>query len=452
MKTKDLLTICLQNLTRHKSRTFLTVLGVIIGCCSVVIMISIGIGMKEAQKNMLAQMGDLTIINVYSAGKGSRSAKLNNQAIRRLKEMKSVEAVTPKLTAENIPITLYAGRNRRYKSAYTTIVGIDVKAAEAMGYKLTDGTWDKGGRDGVFVGENFAYMFEDTKRPSGRNTVDMYSGYDNLDESGMPVKPQPYFDSMKTAYTLDKEDDKKITRQLEAAGRMKEDYGKGEETSMGLVMDLEMLKTLLDQQAKLSGRKPEWKKGYSGALVKVKDMNQVAEVETEIKRMGFRTSSMETIRKPMEREARQKQMMLGGLGAISLFVAALGITNTMIMSISERTREIGVMKSLGCFVRDIRRIFLLEAGCIGLLGGVTGTVFSYAISFVMNMTSEGMSSSSMAGAMEADMAVLPSRLSVIPWWLSLFAVLFSIAVGVGAGYYPAGKAVKISALEAIKHD
>ena len=284
----------------------------------------------------------------------------------------------------------------------------------------------------------------------------MYSGYDNLDERGMPVKPQPYFDSMKTYYTLDissdKEDDKKITRQLEAAGRMKEDYGKGEETSMGLVMDLETLKTLLDQQAKLSGRKPEWKKGYSGAMVKVKDMNQVAEVETEIKRMGFRTSSMEIIRKPMEREARQKQMMLGGLGAISLFVAALGITNTMIMSISERTREIGVMKSLGCFVRDIRRIFLLEAGCIGLLGGVTGTVFSYAVSFVMNMTSEGMSSSSMAGAMEADMAGLPSRLSVIPWWLSLFAVLFSIAVGVGAGYYPAGKAVKISALEAIKHD
>ena len=54
--------------------------------------------------------------------------------------------------------------------------------------------------------------------------------------------------------------------------------------------------------------------------------------------------------------------------------------------------------------------------------------------------------------MDADMAGAPSRLSVIPWWLSLFAVLFSIAVGVGAGYYPAGKAVRISALEAIKHD
>ena len=239
MKTKDLFTICIQNLTRHKSRTFLTVLGVIIGCCSVVIMISIGIGMKEAQKSMLAQMGDLTIINVYAAGKGSRSAKLDNQAIRRLKEMGSVEVVTPRLTAENIPITLYAGRNRRYKSTYTSIVGIDIKAAQAMGYRLTDGAWDKAGRDSVFVGENFAYIFEDTKRPPGRNTVDMYSGYDNLDKNGMPVKPPPYFDSMKESYTLDissdKEDDRKITRRLEAAGRMKEDYGKGEETSMGLV-------------------------------------------------------------------------------------------------------------------------------------------------------------------------------------------------------------------------
>lgn len=72
----------------------------------------------------------------------------------------------------------------------------------------------------------------------------------------------------------------------------------------------------------------------------------------------------------------------------------------------------------------------------------------------MNMTSGGMSSSAMdmGIVMDAGMAGAPSRLSVIPWWLSLFAILFSIAVGVGAGYYPAGKAVRISALEAIKHD
>lgn len=94
---------------------------------------------------------------------------------------------------------------------------------------------------------------------------------------------------------------------------------------------------------------------------------------------------MESIRKPMERDARQKQMMFAGIGAVSLFVAALGITNTMIMSISERTREIGVMKSLGCFVRDIRKIFLMEAGCIGFAGGLAGVVLSFGISALMNL-------------------------------------------------------------------
>ena len=166
--------------------------------------------------------------------------------------------------------------------------------------------------------------------------------------------------------------------------------------------------------------------------------------------MGFRTSSMESIRKPMEQEARQKQMMLGGLGAISLFVAALGITNTMIMSISERTREIGVMKSLGCFVKDIRRIFLLEAGCIGFLGGIAGGILSYGISALMNFAAARSASDSLDFMMGAGAE--PSKLSVIPWWLAVFAVLFSVAIGVGAGYYPANKAVKISALEAIKHD
>lgn len=74
MKIKDLIMVCLQNLSRHKARTMLTVLGVIIGCCSVVIMVSIGIGMRKAQESALAQMGDLTIINVYSAGKNTKKS------------------------------------------------------------------------------------------------------------------------------------------------------------------------------------------------------------------------------------------------------------------------------------------------------------------------------------------------------------------------------------------
>ena len=78
------------------------------------------------------------------------------------------------------------------------------------------------------------------------------------------------------------------------------------------------------------------------------------------------------------------QGILGGIGAISLLVAALGITNTMIMSIYERTKEIGIMKVIGANLEDIRKMFLLEAGMIGFIGGVAGIIISYILSLLMN--------------------------------------------------------------------
>ena len=166
--------------------------------------------------------------------------------------------------------------------------------------------------------------------------------------------------------------------------------------------------------------------------------------------MGYPTESMESIRKPMEKEARQKQLMLGGLGAISLFVAAPGITNTMIMSISERTREIGIMKSLGCYVSDIRIMFLSEAGAIGLIGGLIGCVISFGAMIAINLVSLGPSIENLIPAIVGGESV--TRVSIIPPWLLLFAVAFSILIGLGSGYYPANKAVRIPALEAIKSE
>ena len=201
MKIKDLIMVCLQNMSRHKARTMLTVLGVIIGCCSVVIMVSIGIGMRKAQESALAQMGDLTIINVYSAGKNTKKSGINDKALKKIKDMKGVEAVTPKLTAENVSIQLFAGKNNRYRSASAQVTGIDIKEAETMGYKLKEGSFDQWKPGKIFAGQYFAYGFEDTKRPEGKNMVDMYGG--DYDASGMPVVPPAYFDPMKITVTAE---------------------------------------------------------------------------------------------------------------------------------------------------------------------------------------------------------------------------------------------------------
>ena len=445
MRHNDLLRICLQNLMRRKSRTFLTVLGVLIGCCSIVIMISLGIGMKESQEKVLAEMGDLTIITVNAPQNGRGKVKLDEPLLRRLRGLTGVVAVTPKQRLDVDNIRLVTGTGNRYVADWTSVVGLDASQIEQIGYRLIEGSNIKHSGE-VIVGQYLAYSFKDTLRPEGRNMVDRWSG--TWDENGnLTDVPPPYLDLLKQRLTMEIETQSgKISIPITPVCVTKEDYSKGMETSEGIIMDLGDLRKLLD---KIQGKQKK-SVPYDSILVKVADIRNVADVESQIKAMGYSTESMESIRKPLEKEARQKQMMLGGLGAISLFVAALGITNTMIMSISERTREIGIMKALGCYVTDIRVLFLSEAGAIGLIGGVIGCIISFCASVIINLVSLGPSVDNLLPAMLGGGDV--TRVSVIPPWLLVFAVVFSVLIGLGSGYYPANKAVQIPALEAIKSD
>lgn len=463
MQTHDLIRMCMQNLMRRKSRTLLTVLGVLIGCCSIVIMVSIGIGMKESQQKMLSEMGDLTIITVYPQSGGKQGAKLNDKAIAGISTLPGVEAATPRISAEDISFRLYAGSDRRYLADYGSAAGVNADMIEKLGFKLLEGEPFPPAPAGAvasttesyaLAGQYFEYSFKDTMRPDGYNTVDLYSMYREDGTVGEP--PPAYFSAIGTPLVLEVtlgEGGKTLSFPIAVTGRVKEDYSKGNETSQGLILDSKALLNILAQVKKASGAALDANPSYASALIKVTDIGKVAEVEKNIKKQGFRTESMESIREPMEKEARQKQLMLGGLGAISLFVAALGITNTMIMSISERTKEIGIMKSLGCYVRDIRAMFLLEAGAIGLIGGLVGCVVSLIASIGMNLISAG-SQNSIASLQDAlaALSATGSRISVIPPWLGAFAIMFSVFIGLGSGYYPANKAVGIPAIEAIKQD
>lgn len=449
MKHEDLLRVCLQNLLRRKSRTILTVLGVLIGCCSIVIMVSLGIGMKESQEKLLSELGDLTIITVTAPQKGHGKKKLDDKLLKEIRALDGVEGVTPKLGFDAYTCRLLAGPGNRYVADWSMLAGLDTAQMDKMGYQLTDGNYPAAPGE-VAVGQYFAYNFRDTLRPEGANTINRWDS--GMDEDGRLLPPpDAYFDPLKQPLTLEVTgaDGSTFTVPLKAVGAVKEDNAKGYETSDGVMMSVADLQALLKRAA--NGRStPNSTPAYDSVLVKVSGIKQVDPVETAIKNLGYSTESMESIRKPMEKEARQKQMMLGGLGAISLIVAALGITNTMIMSISERTKEIGVMKSLGCYVYDIRVLFLAEAGAIGFIGGVIGSVISFVISLVINLVSLGFAPENFLPAMLGAEGI--SRVSVIPPWLYLFALVFSVFIGLGSGYYPANKAVQIPALEAIKSE
>lgn len=462
MKVFDMIKMCLQNLTRRKSRTILTVLGVVIGCCAIVTMMSIGYGVQNSQQIMLEGMGDLTLIQVYSGGGNS---KLDDAAIKKFQNIANVDVAIGKYQLNNIGMEIYAGDNKRYQMQWAQVVGINEDAMEKFGFELLSGSFPKEKYE-VLAGQFTAYNLMDTQRPEGHNYIDRWSAMNTMNpETGYyeynpdAELPEPYLDLQGQTLTLDlysyENPDQKKTQEIKVSGVVKEDYNKDYATSEGFIF----VTTDLLAIQKLIYPSSTQMITYNEIYVKARDISQVADIEKEIKKMGYSTYSMESVRKPLEEEARKQQMMLGGLGAVSLFVAALGITNTMIMSISERTREIGVMKALGCYLGNIRAVFLMEAGFIGLIGGVIGGALSFIISVVMNvLTNEavkGMEINSLETLwtmITTAMAPENSPMSIIPLWLYGFAIVFSIIIGLGSGFYPANKAVHISAMEAIKRE
>lgn len=450
MKISDLITMCVQNLLRRKVRTLLTVVGVVVGTCAIVVMISIGVGMQASTDAMLASMGDLTLIEIYNYGSGGGSntqAKLDDETLKQISQMDGVVVVTPFYQAYDINASIFAGKGDRYEMSLSNVVGIYPEALSSLGIELVDGNGfptENLKPYGIVFGEKAAYAFRDNKKKPGYNYVDSWPDANaNVKDPFVDLKKDKL--RIQTGSNDEDKETKVYTYDLTYYGRMKEDYNKGYETSQGAYMDIDDLKQIRNDYYKANNMKLPEDTGYQNAKVKVTDISKVSEVQKAIEDMGFSTWSLDSIREPMEEQAKQQQLILGGLGAISLFVAALGIANTMIMSIYERTREIGVMKVLGCFVGNIRTIFLMEAGAIGFMGGVIGIILSYMISFAMNTFGFSMSGSDMSSYYGTDV-------SIIPPWLVALGLIFATCIGLISGFYPANRAVKISALEAIKTD
>ncbi|KFI56414.1 ABC transporter permease [Bifidobacterium callitrichos] len=514
MNFADILRLCVQNLFRRKSRTILTVLGVIVGCCSIVLMVSFGQGINEQNERSLKAMGDLSIVTAYTSGGGygmamasggssssggSGSVKLDDKAIESFRSIAGVEGVTPVKNLQ-YTATAKAGAGGRYIDDGVQIMGIDMSQLDAMGLKLTEGDKPVNEKQ-ILAGEHVVYGFMDSLRNGAmRSYADGSCTYSEATGQCVPTEGEdPYFNLLTTPITLvtgaNYQGDpyvqnlysggaagmaggasgagasgadgqsQNVTLDFTVTGVLKGDYNKGYATTDGFVMDLKVMQSLLKKIDPSSAAKSMT---YDQALVKVADLSQVPVVESQLKAMGYETSSYEDLRKSMEEGTRVIQLILGGIGAVSLLVAAIGIANTMVMSVSERTREIGIMKALGCYVRDIRVMFLTEAGAIGFFGGVIGAALSAFVSLGINvggMWLSSMSSSSSDGSGSGGGASFGTmvwqaivggedvtRYSVIPWWLYLFAILFATCVGLLFGFGPANKAVKIPALDAIKNE
>jgi putative ABC transport system permease protein len=177
----------------------------------------------------------------------------------------------------------------------------------------------------------------------------------------------------------------------------------------------------------------------------VDDMRNVKEVVDRVKDLGFESRSIVEM---IERERLTYLLIFGGMtcvAGVALLVASLGIANTMLMSVLERRREIGIMKAVGAADWQLQAVFVLEAALIGLVGGSLGLLLAWSVSFPGNAWVRSM--------VHRDMKThLSGSIFAFPRWIGMTVILFTVGVTVIAALYPARRAAKVDPVSALRHD
>ncbi len=457
MKLLDLLGLSIKNLWRHKVRTFLTVMGVMIGAGAIVVMISLGLAMSKNFETQASQMGSLTIIQIMNWNQGGKTADgkdipvLDDAMIKKISLMPGVEMATPLM---DLQLKAMAGKY----TSYFYVMGVKPEALDHLGLMLTDGSFftDKD-TNVLLANQNLAQQFY-VSNP--RRWEPAPADFNLMNEKVTVSVDMMYGEKLQSGQKPAKIPAKPVKMRVSGSLGIS-----GSQYDYTIFMPLEQVKKLKAEQDKFNKANglPDsgggmvyakaggvtTPKGYTQAVVKAKDMDAVSRVFETIKALGYEAYSPIQMIDEMKKQSAGLRQILGGIGAMALLIAAIGITNTMYMSIYERTREIGIIKVIGARLADIRRLFMVEAAWIGIFGGITGVIFSWAASLFLNNSNINI----MGGnQMWGPDGVTRLPISYIPLWLMAAAFGFAIAAALIAGFFPARRAMRLSVMKALVQD
>ena len=465
MRWIDILAQSLSSMLRRKLRSALTMLGVVIGTAAIIVTISLGYGAEQTQMEALQQATNLRLISVYpyyggEEASGRRINKITDQVLRNVRRIEHVEAVTPMQGIYFSGNTSVLDKEGRYQ-CYANLMAVYPRDFAKI-QQLKTGTGFSGRTDRMefIMSEMVMAEFVDTKAKNWEY-VDVW----DLLYSGKEL-PLPKLHWLREKFQLKLEwyDYEKYdpatgeypqyaqTFPARMVGTLAADINGGE-FSYSTIVSVDWFKRWQrENRALLKELGMEALESYENVTVMVDDVDSVETVVRGLKEMGLQCYSPMEYIETYKEQIRTMQNFLGFIGAISMLVAALSIANTMMMSIYERTREIGVMKVLGCRMGNIRALFLTEAACIGLFGGLIGLGASYALSYALNnvpwlreMAGSVMSSGSWYGTEGGTISIIPLDLALSTWG-------FVIVVALLSGFYPAQRAMRLSALAAIRNN
>ncbi len=472
----DILHLALRNLRQAKLRATLTTMGVIVGVSVIVTMVSFGLGL---QSNMLERFKALDLFNeiqVFGRGlsslvganqrgprdEGDRSNRRERNATRILDDagIKEIAAIPGVMYVEpSVSFGAYVRTNEKVLTQSVGGTNVPNESSRfqqfAAGRMIASPTADE-----AVVTERFLkdFGYEKPADAVGKPLELLAPPGNKEDEEETPN----FFGIPLDDPGLDESGALEVRRFtiVGVLGELKEGAAQGGLRGMmpgaRVYVPLEVAHkwtltnrgpmsqvalALAREQGNLAEGQNE---GYDAAVVRVTDPKHLTEVRSKITELGFGSFSIVDELDQIRLVFLIIDSVLGLLGGISLLVASFGIANTMIMSILERTREIGIMKAIGAEDREIKLIFFVEAAVIGVTGGVVGVLLAWGITGLANRLAFRFVLKPQ-GASFVDFFSIPPYL-----WIG--AILFALLVSVIAALYPAARAARIDPVRALRHD
>jgi len=447
MKLRDMTELAVRNLREAILRNSLTTLGVAVGVASLVAMLSLGVGLQQLATSRLSKSGLFDSIfvtaktNSRGPGAGPPATRAAAPKARPLDEAARSELTHLPNVIEVYPQIRFFTEVRYDGKPFATMVAGMPESSKASGSfdGMQGSFFSSGNADEAILQSEFAKELSAQTsaligkdlvlRYAERQTIAPQSGNSSDTGGGFSVVPKEKH--LRIIGVVD-------TEPASGFGG----FGSGRlliPLSVAETLRAAQVNDLRDVLRDTSGDKP----AYASLTVRVKSPSLVDTTEAKIKDMGFGAFSLLDASKSLKIFFSVFDLLLGIFGSLALAVATLGIINTLVMAILERRREIGVLKALGAADSDVKQLFFVEAGVMGLAGGVLGVLFGWLIGRALTLgTNIYLKRQDLPGV----------QISAVPWWLIGGAIGFAVFVSLVAGLYPASRAAKLNPVDALRYE
>ncbi|MDD2270532.1 MAG: ABC transporter permease, partial [Candidatus Dojkabacteria bacterium] len=398
----DLGAISLSHLMEKKSRTLITVLGVGVGIGFITFLLSLGYGLENLVVGEIAEIEEMRQVSVNPVV-GSEVI-LDEERYSLISTMQGVDDVHPLI---NVATTVF------YEESQTDVVAYGVEP-----------DYITVSRESIIEGDNF----DNSKKEIviGLGTLDIL----NIDAKSIVGKKLGL-----EFIPTDKE--KEVVSQEDAVAGAFED--RVEYTVVGVVANASspIIFFPIKEATELGIS------SYSEVLVELNENVDMLSTRRDIEALGMETTSVMDTVSQVENFFRYLRIGLAVLGAIAFLIAVLGMVNTLTVSLMERTREVGLLKSIGMRSEEVSKLFITESMLIAFFGGVSGVLLGMLFGFVISLIISGFSMSNGGSYL---------TISIVPLYLIVGILFISVLIGFVTGLYPSKRAVRMSPLDALRYE